>query len=367
MFLTSCGGDSGTNSNGNDPNPPTVKTWQKNYGGTASDVAHAAVEAADGGFIVAGRNSSDGSDSEGWLFKVNTDGDMQWQQFYGNSTDEGFYALVLSSDGGYVMLGHSCLLKANAGRTIEWKTYFRGSAGDRPSSLTTTVDGGFIVVGGLKSSVHWYDDLYVAKFTSAGALDWDTTYQRGDSIGTFGEAVVQTSDGGYLMSGYSAPGESTYVAKLSSTGVKTFEKTYGFGISHSISRTSDGGFMVESSATGGQTRLIKFDGTGQEVWDRTFTPDGTLSARTICTMADGGYVLCGYGPYNGVDPADIALVKASSAGAFLWRKVLGGTGHEAANCVLGCSDGGILIVGYSNSFGNGGQAYLVKTDKDGNL
>ncbi len=81
-------------------------------------------------------------------------------------------------------------------------------------------------------------------------------------------------------------------------------------------------------------------------------------------------ILVGYTESFGVGNQDILVVKMDYDGNIIWARTLGGPGNECANSVFQASDGSILIGGWTNSsgFGPGGSDLLVaKLDGDGNL
>jgi hypothetical protein len=94
---------------------------------------------------------------------------------------------------------------------------------------------------------------YVAKLDSSGNVSWQKMFgetQRAKSI-------RQTSDGGYVVAGYSSmqtgasPSKQCYILKLNSSGNPSWEKNYGGGgddYAESIVQTGIGGYMVAGSS-----------------------------------------------------------------------------------------------------------------------
>jgi len=98
------------------------------------------------------------------------------------------------------------------------------------------------------------------------------------------------------------------------------------------------------------------------LWTRTYGGAGTDRAYAIQCTDDGGYVLAGFTcSLSGVE--DAYLVKTDSNGDTLWTSSYGGEGYDYAQDVRQTNDGGYIIAGHTSSFGAGSyDMYLVKTD-----
>ncbi|MGD9401869.1 MAG: hypothetical protein PVF95_06345 [bacterium] len=152
-------------------------------------------------------------------------------------------------------------------------------------------------------------------------------------------------------------------------------KTYGEdGIAHaySIHPTSDGGFVMAGKFRDGEgdawdVYLIRTDSAGDTLWIRTFGGDGDDIARSVIETADGGFVITGKTQSPGDGSWDIYLLKTDADGREIWVNTYGETQMDFAKSVIQTSDGGYALAGATMG-GNGEtyDAYLVKTDADGN-
>ncbi|MCE9538265.1 MAG: hypothetical protein K8R85_03485, partial [Bacteroidetes bacterium] len=158
----------------------------------------------------------------------------------------------------------------------------------------------------------------------------------------------------------------------------TFQKTYGrsgeFG--KSIQQTTDGGFIITGGSFNGMFKdvcLVKTNSYGDTIWTKIYQriDAGYLSAEgsAVLQTTDGGFIISGYtnnfsnGNYN----YDVYLIKTTSNGDTLWTKTFGGSGNDFGYSIQQTIDGGYVITGVTNSFNSANNAYLIKTDTNGNL
>ncbi|PVX23030.1 MAG: hypothetical protein CW716_13130, partial [Candidatus Bathyarchaeum sp.] len=132
-----------------------------------------------------------------------------WSQTYGGPGDEHAEAVVQANDGGYAILGHTTsfgagekdcwLIKTDAFGNMEWNKTYGGTEWDFGQSLIQTSDGGYVIVGSTASFGAGNDDCWLIKTNSEGNTEWNKTY--GGTEMDFGQSLIQTSDGGYVIAG----------------------------------------------------------------------------------------------------------------------------------------------------------------------
>jgi hypothetical protein len=104
-----------------------------------------------------------------------------------------------------------------------------------------------------------------------------------------------------------------------------------------------------------------------QTFQRTYGTSDTQTGTCIQNTLDGNYIVSAMVRGMGAGYNDFLLMKINTSGGLLWAKTYGGTGDDNAYFVTSCSDGGYILSGSTNSFGNGTDVYLVRTDSDGNL
>jgi hypothetical protein len=369
------------------PNPMSATSFAKTYGGEIYDRFYSVQQTSDGGYIVAGvTHSFSAGGYDIFLIKTNASGNVQWAKTYGEISDEEAFSVQQTSDGGYIVagvtdyfsavIGDIFLIKTDANGNIIWAKTYGGTRGDSAYSVQQTSDGGYIVAGWTRSfGAYWYN-IFLIKTDANGNVQWAKTYGRTDYDLAF--SVQQTSDGGYIVAGvtdyFSAGGYDIFLIKTDANGNIIWAKTYG-GTSgdeaYSVQQTSDGGYIVvgHTNSFGAgyyDIFLIKTDANGNVQWAKTY--GGTYSdyASSVQQTSDGGYIVAGTTRSFGAYWYNIFLIKTDANGNVQWAKTYGETDGDEAYYVRQTSDGGYIVAGGTGSFSVEG-ALLLKTDANGNI
>ena len=155
---------------------------------------------------------------------------------------------------------------------------------------------------------------------------------------------------------------------------QSFEKTFGGtnqDIGWSVQQTLDGGYIItgETKSFGNGDKdvyLIKTDGNGIEQWYQNFGGISNDMGRSVKQTTDGGFIICGSTESYGNGDEDVYLIKTDGNGIEQWYETFGGTDNEDGISVYQTNDGGFIICGSTTSFGNGNRdVWLIKTDGNG--
>jgi len=185
--------------------------WNKTHGGANGDYSDSLVQTSDGGFTLAGFTTSlGGDDADFWLVKTDESGNMEWSRVFGGEKADMAESIVQTSDGGYALVGTTesfasgwkeCwLIKTDDLGNIEWEKTYGGGDADWGHSLIVTSDGGFALVGESNSFGAGGYDFWLVKTDGSGNIEWSRTY--GGPEWDSAESLVQTSDGGYVLAGF---------------------------------------------------------------------------------------------------------------------------------------------------------------------
>ncbi|MFZ8804377.1 MAG: Ig-like domain-containing protein, partial [Candidatus Calescibacterium sp.] len=301
--------------------------WARVYGGPGDDFNYEFKRTSDGGYIIVGQTFSFGAgDGDLLVMKLDSNGNIQWQKTYGGPGHDWAYDVEETQDGGYIVGGGTgsfgaggwdmWILKLDSYGNVQWQKTYGGWGVKYVHDLAKTSDGGYIVVGGTTSYGAGDRDIWVLKLDSQGNVQWQRTF--GSSLFDWGHKVVQTSDGGYIISGSTS-----------------------FGL----------GFL--GGGWGYDIWILKLDCHGNIQWQKTYGGWSLDVEGVFQQTSDGGYILGGFTQSFGFGPQDMLIIKLDSRGNIQWAKTYGGMGGEIGFYIRQPQDGGYIVSGSTSSFGTG--------------
>ncbi|QMU28343.1 GEVED domain-containing protein [Adhaeribacter radiodurans] len=299
----------------------------------------------------------------------------QWNKRFGGSGTDNFSKVIRTKDGGYLLGGHSpspvtgdksqgsrggndyWLVKTDAQGNKQWDKRYGGDDDDNLNALIATSDGGYLL-GGNSLSIQTGDksqgsrgskDYWVVKVNASGVKQWDKRF--GGTLDDDLRALIQLPSGEYILAGHTLSGDN---------GDKS-EENWG---------ASD--FWV-----------VKISSTGNKIWDKRFGGTGEDWLEAALLNSDGSLLLGGRstsGSNGNKTQAsrggrDYWVIKINSSGTKQWDKRFGGSLNDDLQTIIRTSDGNYLLGGTSNSFASGDHSqtnqggtdyWLVKMNSSGN-
>lgn len=303
--------------------------WQKTFGlpGVILDIGLSIAETKDGGYIIAGYTDREGL--QVYLIKTDGNGNLEWERTFGGWYDDEGYSVCPTKDGGYIITGFTdtlgiglydvYLIKTDRNGNLEWQKVFGGPYRDYGYSVAQTSDGGYIIVGHTDPSGNQFYDIYLIKTDENGNLEWEKRF--GGSGYEYGHSVKQTLEGGYIIVGstssFGTGGYDVYLIKTDENGNLEWQKTFG-GFSddegYSVYPTLDSGYIItgytQSFGAGSyDLYLIKTDKNGNLEWQKTFGGTDEDWGFSVEETRDSGYVVTGYTKSFGAGWEDVYLIK----------------------------------------------------------
>lgn len=313
--------------------------WDKVYGGSKDDLLTSIHKTSDGGYILGGVSSSGISgdkteDHKGcdtyycpgtdfWIVKISASGEKMWDRTYGGSKDDELTVVLQTSDGGYIVGGSSA----------------SPISGDKTEANK-----------GACYSYACTSDYWIVKLDADGNKLWDRTI--GSSSDDHLTSMEQTSDGGYILGGYSYS-----------------------DIGGDKSEAPKGGCVVGNCPP--DYWVVKINSTGDVVWDKTLGGDNADLLTSVKQTIDGGYIVGGYSNSSasgdksetfvgicsedtGYCPPDYWVIKLDAEGDKQWDRTVGGSERDYLVSVAQTSDGGYILGGSSGSSISGDKTEASK-------
>ncbi|MBK7381351.1 MAG: T9SS type A sorting domain-containing protein [Ignavibacteriales bacterium] len=313
--------------------------WTRTYGGSGDDFGYSMKKTDDGGFILAGETKSFGAgESDFYLIRTDSLGDTLWTRTFGGVNNDYAWSVEKTSDGGFVIAGEknafpevsdAMLIKTDSLGEIVWEKLYGTLLDDKLYSIKETENGDFVASGiaylGSQDVAGW-----LLKIDAEGDSIWSKFY--GDIKQDLMFGVVPTSDDGYILTGgFRVPTTFDYnlwLVKTDSLGNEQWSQTIDYDndtdIGHSVLQTSDGGYIVTGESAPFDAALefwvVRTDALGNVIWDKRFpwggnntfaVPIGGHSGLSIKQTTDGGYITVGYSDKIG-SFLDVYLVRIGS-------------------------------------------------------
>ena len=368
-----------------------MTTFERIIGSNDSESA-ASVKEDEDGFIVVGSFTPD-DEEYNYLLVTKTDwyGKPVWEKLFGTSrnSDSGTDVLV-NSDGSYIVLGNTesygagrfdmYLLKLDQNGNEVWSRTFGGAYDESARRIIHTSDEGYIICGNTKSTTNLDRDAFIVRVDQNGNTIWEKKY--GGSGGETASAILQTDDGGFIFAGSTTTDFGydfqIWIVKIDAEGNQAWAKTHGgseWDEASSIAKTSDGGYILSgytmSKGAGARDAyLLKVDSSGSFIWDKTFGDIHADGFSDVKETSDGGFIAAGRSvTFFSVDNqfTDMFIVRTDNQGELIWSKLIGSNQDERASSIQLTSDNGYIISGTTSSYSKSQNIHLLKLNQSGEI
>ena len=340
-------------------------TFFKTFDGLYDDYAYDIIQTKDTGFAIIGSTQHLGGaigTENLYLIKTDKFGGTIWTKTYGHNIRYVGRSIKQTQDNGFIITGlnednngyfETLLLKTNLNGDSVWTKHFKnGSAGCWGNSVIQTNDGSYILTGLITDSITGYQNLYIIKTNSNGDSLWTKKILYGNF--NIGNSIVLTSDNNYFITGattYNNIPHDLLILKIDSSGTILWMKSYPN--SNDYSGLSDGnsgisinnGFITVGNDTNGIV-LRRLNNVGDTLWTKRYAG---YEGNSVVSN-NNGYAITGrkFQTNNYPNFGDVSLIVTDTAGNIKYVKTWGDTLNDSGLSIKQTYDGGYAIAGYYN-------------------
>jgi len=342
--------------------------WSRTYGGPDDDHCFDLIEVSTGGFAMTGYTDMDWTVNMGilWLVRTDEDGNQLWNRTYTEDWSWG-HSILECNDGGFLIAGKRVaeqpqiwLVRTDASGNHLWNRTCGGvqpSIGYVVSELTECADGGFAIFGSGPDNKSGDSDYYLVRIDVEGNLLWNHTYNHGWMDSPADKGLVQCSDGGFAIVGYTrgvvweSPYSDVWLVRTDANGNHLWNLTYGgpeAEFPYDILRVdSDFVILLSVAVEGGEMSLLRFEAEGNVTSDHRHVG---FAGSSMVECTNGGFAVAGGS--QGIDHDgsyfwEPSLLRTDDNGDSIWEQTYGrGSGYVMV--IVECSDGNFAMAGSSD-------------------
>ena len=357
------------------------------YGAEKYDEIFAFVTSNDNGFIAVGSKGYHNAVSQPdiWIVKTDNIGELVWEKSIGHAdSSELAYDIIPTNDNNYIIVGEQ--YKYNNGSHEGWealvvkidedgnqiwlKKYGDGTyKADVFKNIKQTNDGGYIISGTTKNFGAEFLDAWLFKIDENGNEEWNVIY--GEENYELFQHVFQTSDNGYIASGYTNSDFGNgdfdfYVVKTDETGNKIWENNYGTEVkdrAYNLLPLQNSNFLISGSYLNAETnkfdiKIIEIEeSNGDIVWEQTYQDTTDCNEPVTAIETPDNCILLTYtSNYVKVPPypsTDLRMLKINQQHEIIADSTIGGDGSEHINYIRYLDNNRYLLAGRTTSEGAG--------------
>lgn len=365
----------------------TAGLWTDTYNGADDNVdeIHGVALDSAGNVIAVGETFVTGQGDDVWLRKHSPAGGQEWTQtFHGVTSDIG-WAVAVAGDDGILVGGSTYTLDDGRDAWVrrytpdgatDWTQTFDGAAHDDDEVRGIAVDpSGNVLVAGYTTTATAQRDVWVRKYSSAGAMQWTRTAAGAGNQDDEAHGIAADGDGNVLVVGYVWAGagqRDVWVRKYDPAGNELWTRTHdgpeatndeGNGIAaDSAGNVIAVGFQSVQDV-GRDVWVRKYDSDGNELWTATYDAPqhGSDTAHGVAVDGADAIVVAG-SIFRGTQSDNVWVRKHDPDGNELWTSTYNSDafGSDVANAVGVDADGNVAAGGFEirNDLGESRNAWV---------
>ena len=352
------------------------KVVEGHYGKAGQDVAYGAAATSDGGYIITGLTTSVVPNSdEIVVIKIGPQGDSTWSRIYSGPLLTGGNCIIQTSDGGYMVAGHTedwgsndCdayEMKLDQNGNMLWENHYGGDSDDIAKCVLQLGTSGYIL-GGYTFSYGNVDTnqtshVYIIRTNNTGDTLWTRVYAGAKSDECY--SIINMADGGFLAAGWSnsfGNGEDDgWLLRMNANGDTLWTRLYkapGDTRLNKVLPTIDNGYILAGSTTPAagdysQGLIVKLDANGNPQWQKSYGDTAAnITFQSVVQLPTGNYIFAG-SIYATPTTNNVYLLTTDANGTMQMDEVCGGT-DSWANEIVAQGNNSYLIAGATAQYGD---------------
>eukprot|EP01022_Parablepharisma_sp_SALTPOND_P022596 TRINITY_DN4601_c0_g1_i1.p2 TRINITY_DN4601_c0_g1~~TRINITY_DN4601_c0_g1_i1.p2 ORF type:complete len:635 (-),score=31.13 TRINITY_DN4601_c0_g1_i1:2490-4286(-) len=291
------------------------------FGGPLNDDAFGVSPALDGGFFITGYTMSYGNGNRDvWTIKINSKGNLEWDQTAGCGDDDYGSSVATTSDNGCISAGY---------------TYCDGTK--RP---------------------------FLVRYSSGGNELWQKIVVE---VGSQAYSVISIRDGNYIIVGYS-PGNKAFIAKIEEGGIVPWNtEIVSSSTLHGVVELPNGHLTTTGWWFGNYCTLTRFDPFGNFLEVISMPPQLDRSyCYSLMQHSDGDYVMVGQAAATAGGQYSALYIKVAPDGTIVWSKLIEDSTFQEFKSVGQLLNGTMVFAGRTQVKG-GNDFWVVLTDENGDV
>jgi hypothetical protein len=350
---------------------------QRLWGGAYDSAAQAVTADRAGNMYTAGFTYSYGPGSPSCatltVLKYSAQGNLLWQRLWWNGSYAEATGIAVDGSGNVYVTGTletTCggywdgfLIKLDSGGNLQWQKTITQNLDSRFYAVAVDPSGNVFVSGYYNTGPAGATDALIMRFDSTGGLVWQKAW--GGARNEFATGIaLDSSDNIYVVgttNSFSGSGSQLFMLKFNSSGSLQFQKIVGNGseTGAGVGLDSNGDiYTIGTTYSGGSTKilLVKFDPTGGPLWLKTWGGNRTETPTGLVVDSSGNLDIAGYttsyGAGGSCNPSfctDILMLKLDGSGSVLSQLVYGNA--NANSRAYGVADvfGTMVTAGFVNA------------------
>jgi len=307
-----------------------------------------------------------------------TPADIDWSRQYTFCKLNRMTDVIQTSDDGYLFGGYTgdygqrraMLVKLSGNGTTDWVRTYQRDGNDFVSGVIET-DSGYLFAGGTSEDSDASPKCWVVAVDESGRRKWDRTYAP--EWNGFVYTVLRTDSGillGTSLQHKDKGHRRAWLGSIDPSGRLNWSKTYGdtqYVAVKTLREAPSEGYYLGGSKGGDfpnkRAWILRLDGSGQVIWNRTFSSDHQSAIESLLPVKNGGFVFVGNIQY---DDWRAWLVQGDEDGHVDWRQRYSGRSEWFwAYDVVRAEDGYLIVGTRELDTGEKRGGWVIRTSGDG--